>query len=201
MNTSKSAFDKVEATVTKINEIVLLIAISVMFILVFANVIGRYFFSYSISWATEISRYLMISGAFLGMGLAMKESRHSSFNIFQDALPSLYRRFIRIVVALIILVLMFLLLILGAQYAMLFMKNPTEVLRWPVGYWYMTVPVGAFLFIFHFMCGLRDYINKKKDEDLEAEINANSELVEDSIFLQSNLDFEEEDIEEKEDLR
>lgn len=200
MNTSKNALDKVEAAVTKINEIILLLAISVMFILVFANVIGRYFFSYSISWASEISRYLMISGAFLGMGLAMKESRHSSFNIFQDALPGLPRKLVRIIVAVIILGLMFLLMILGAQYAVLYMNNPTEVLRWPVGYWYLTVPVGAFLFIFHFLFGIREYINKKKDADLEAEINANSELVGDSVFLQSNMDFEEEDTEEKEDL-
>lgn len=190
MDNSNNAFDKVVLVVTKINEILLLIAITTMFILVFINVIGRYVFSNSISWAAEVSRYLMVSVAFLGMGLAMKQNRHSAFLIFQDLFPRSPRKILRTLVAVIILAMMCLLLFLGAQYAMKYMANLTEVLRWPVGYWYLTIPIGAFLFIFHFLCMIKDYINRKKDADLEAEILAGSELVEDSVFLKDVQDFD-----------
>lgn len=43
MGTSRRTLEKVTYVVTKINEILLLIAISIMFLLVFINVIGRYF--------------------------------------------------------------------------------------------------------------------------------------------------------------
>ena len=48
METSRRTLEKVTYVVTKINEILLLIAISIMFLLVFINVIGRYFFSNSL---------------------------------------------------------------------------------------------------------------------------------------------------------
>ncbi|NLY71203.1 MAG: TRAP transporter small permease [Clostridiales bacterium] len=185
MDNSNKAFEKIVFIITKINEILLLIAISAMFIFVFANVIGRYVFSNSISWAAEVSRYLMVSVAFLGMGLAMKQSRHSAFYIFQDLFPTLPRKIIRILVAIIIIAIMVLLLLLGFQYALKYMSNLTEVLRWPVGYWYLTIPIGAFLFIFHFLTTIKEYVNKKKDADLEAEILAGDELVEDSVFYKS----------------
>ena len=158
MDSSNKAYDKIVLVVTKINEILLLIAISAMFIFVFANVIGRYVFSNSISWAAEVSRYLMVSVAFLGMGLAMKQSRHSAFYIFQDLFPALPRKIIRIIVAIIIIAIMVLLLFLGFQYALKYMNNLTEVLRWPVGYWYLTIPVGALLFIFHFLTSIKEYV-------------------------------------------
>jgi TRAP-type C4-dicarboxylate transport system permease small subunit len=185
LDSSNKAYDKIVLVVTKINEILLLIAISAMFIFVFANVIGRYVFSNSISWAAEVSRYLMVSVAFLGMGLAMKQSRHSAFYIFQDLFPALPRKIIRIIVAIIIIAIMVLLLFLGFQYALKYMNNLTEVLRWPVGYWYLTIPVGALLFIFHFLTSIKEYVNKKKDADLEAEILAGDELVEDSEYFKS----------------
>lgn len=112
METSRRTLEKVTYVVTKINEILLLIAISIMFLLVFINVIGRYFFSNSLSWAAEVSRYLMVSIAFLGMGLAMKQSRHSAFYIFQDLLPERLRKFMRIIISLVIIAIMCILLVL-----------------------------------------------------------------------------------------
>ncbi len=187
MGTSKT-LDKVTYVVTKVNETLLLIALSVMFVLVFANVIGRYVFSNSISWATEISRYLMVSSAFLGMGLAMKQNRHSAFFIFQDLLPGMPRKILRVIDALVIIAVMGILLIFGAQYAFSYMENLTEVLRWPVGYWYLTIPLGALLFIYHFISSFVEYINKKKDADLEEEILAGEKLVGASVFLKQVID-------------
>ena len=183
MGTSRRTLEKVTYVVTKINEILLLIAISIMFLLVFINVIGRYFFANSLSWAAEVSRYLMVSIAFLGMGLAMKQGRHSAFYIFQDLLPQSLRKFVRIIIALIIIAIMCILLVLGAQYAFKYMGNLTEVLRWPVGY---------------FVTSIAEYVNKKKDADLEAEIQAGEELIEDSIFLQKMRDVETATDEEEE---
>ena len=96
----------------------------------------------------------------------------------------------RIIISLVIIAIMCILLVLGAQYALKYMGNLTEVLRWPVGYWYLTIPLGALLFIYHFVTSITEYVNKKKDADLEAEIQAGEELIEDSIFLQKIRDVE-----------
>lgn len=175
--------DKIDRVITGINSALLVVAIFVMFLMIFANVIGRYCFSKSIMGADELARYLMISIAFLGMGLAMRQGQHSAFHIVQDAVPRRVRIGLRVTVAIILFAIMGTLMWLGWQYAIKYMANRTEMLRMPAGIWYMTIPVGALLFIFHFLFGLREYVFLAKNADLEAEIAAGNALVENSEFL------------------
>lgn len=180
---AKKILDGIDRVVTGINSLLLIVAISVMFLMIFANVIGRYCFHQSIMGADELARYLMISIAFLGMGMAMRQSQHSAFNIVQDAVPGRMRIVLRVAVSLILFAIMGVLMYLGWQYAMKYMGNRTEMLRMPAGVWYMTIPLGALLFIVHFLFGLKDYISLPKNADLEAEIAAGNALIEDSEFL------------------
>lgn len=184
MSSFKKVIGGVDRAITAINGVLLIIALAVMSILVFANVIGRYFFSYSVIWVDELSRYLMISLAFLGMGLAMREGNHSSFTMLQNALPDKLRKLLRIIVLIIIMASMLGLLFLGWQYAMHSMKNLSEALRWPVGYWYLMIPVGAFLFIWHTSMVAKEYINQKRDDSLETEISEGVKLIENSSILE-----------------
>jgi C4-dicarboxylate transporter DctQ subunit len=53
----------------------------------FANVIGRYFFNASISWAEEAMLFLMVGCVFLGNGLVAWSGRYIRMDIVVNLLP------------------------------------------------------------------------------------------------------------------
>ena len=175
--------EKIDKVITKINGGILIAAITLMFIFVFGNVIGRYFFHTTYYWTEELSRYLMISLAFFGMGLAMRQGSHSSFNILQNALPDKQRKILRIIVLILVLAFMALFLYLGLLYALRNMNNRTEALRWRNGMWYLMIPAGSFLFLWHTLMISKQFVNQSRDADIEREIAAGDELIKDSEFL------------------
>jgi len=60
-------------------EVFMAICLGAMGILVFSNVVLRYFFNYSITWTEEISRFLFIWVIFLGAVGALRENNHLGF--------------------------------------------------------------------------------------------------------------------------
>src|ERR1700744_3842655 len=58
----------------------------------FANIIGRYFFSVSLSWAEEAMLFLMIGCVFFGAGPVGWMGRHIRMDVVIAALPARPRR-------------------------------------------------------------------------------------------------------------
>ena len=179
----KNTLEKIDRVVKKINEVILIFVFIVMFIMVFSTVIGRYFFNLTYYWVDEIARFLMISIAFFGFGLAMRYGNHASFSVVQDVLPDKARKVLRFIVLLIILGFMAFFCYLGWRYAMMNWENRTEALRWRNGLWYLMIPIGSFLFIWHTLIISGEFINQSRSADIEREIAAGAELIGSSEFL------------------
>lgn len=154
------AFDKI---LVKINNFILILMLMLMFVLVFTNVITRYLMGFSLNWAEELSRYLMVWVAYLGIGLAMRDHRHASIQFLYDILPEKYVPYIKLLVSIVIIIFMVFLVILGFQYSQFAMKNKTAVLRIPIGYIYLCIPIGALTFLLHYILILKDYITAKDE--------------------------------------
>ena len=154
-----------ERILVKINNFIVILMLMIMFVLVFINVITRYSMGFSMNWAEEVSRYLMIWIAYLGIGLAMREKRHASFQVLYDILPKKYVPYIKLLVSLIIIIFMIFLVVLGFQYSQFAMRNKTAVLRLPIGYIYLCIPIGALTFLLHFILILKEYITAKEEHD------------------------------------
>jgi TRAP-type C4-dicarboxylate transport system permease small subunit len=58
----------------------------------FANIIGRYFFSISISWAEEIMLFLMVGCVFLGAPQVAWTNRHIRMDVVVGMMPLKVRR-------------------------------------------------------------------------------------------------------------
>ncbi|HOA15285.1 MAG TPA: TRAP transporter small permease [Bacillota bacterium] len=144
-----------------INKTLITLLFFLMFILVFANVVTRYLFSFSMNWAEEISRFLMIWVAYLGIGLAMKEGHHASVQILQDALPSKAYPYARGFVAIVMIVFMIIVTYLGIDYSRFAMDQQTAAMLWPVGIIYLAIPIGSLLFIIHMISAFADYVSPK----------------------------------------
>jgi len=58
----------------------------------FANIIGRYFFHSSISWAEETMLFLMVGCVFLGSGPVAWSGRHIRMDVFVRLMPAKLRQ-------------------------------------------------------------------------------------------------------------
>lgn len=153
-----------ERAFVAVNRVVIVAMMAAMVALVFANVIARYFLSTSIVWAEELSQYLMVWIAFLGGGLALREGRHVSVDLLQDALSPRARSRLRWVVALIVLAFMATLVALGFRFAEFAWDLETPVMQARLGIVYLAVPVGALVFLVHLLFIWRDYVAKRFEE-------------------------------------
>lgn len=146
------------------NRVVIVAMMASMVALVFANVVARYFLNTSIVWAEELSQYLMVWIAFLGAGLALREGRHVSVDILQDALSPGARKALRWLIALVLLAFMATLVVLGFRFAEFAWDLETPVMQARLGIVYLAVPVGALVFVLHLLFIWRDYVAKRFDE-------------------------------------
>ncbi len=155
-----------------LNQGIVMLMMMAMAALVFTNVVTRYMFGFSLNWAEESSRYLMIWVTYLGAGLAMREGRHVAIEYLQGLLPERLAPYARGVVALQILAFMGTLGVLGVQIAQFAWRQRTPVLGLPQGFVYLAIPIGAGLFVVHFLIVLRSYLRQMPNaidvEDLAA---------------------------------
>ena len=80
----------------------LLLALSV--VVNFANIIGRYFFSYSITWAEEIMLFLMVGCVFTGCCAVAWEGRQIRMDVIVSLMPEPLRKLLALLSELLLLV-------------------------------------------------------------------------------------------------
>ena len=158
MPAKASTIDTVASAFIWVNRFVIGLFMMIMAGLVFTNVVLRYAFGFSIGWAEEVSRYLMISVAFLGAGLALRQGSLIAVDLLQDALPAAAARIVRTIIVVIAFAFLAVVIYYGFAYALQFWNNKTPVLRISQGIPYLAVPVGGVLMALHLIFGLREFM-------------------------------------------
>jgi len=155
----------------RVNQWLVIALMGTMATLVFANVVCRYVFNYSIIWVEELTQYQMIWIAYLGAGLALREGRHVAVDTLQDLLPAPLRRFVRLLIWAGIVAFLFALTILGFQIAAFTWNQETPVMNIPTGIPYLAIPIGAAAFLLHALLFWRDFVERRFEhwEDPAAE--------------------------------
>lgn len=83
---------RVLATLDRVVGALATLALAALIAIVFANVVGRYFFGRSLVWAEEAGIWLFVSIVFLGLPLAQRAGLHLSLTLLVAALPPRPRR-------------------------------------------------------------------------------------------------------------
>lgn len=126
----------------------MVLALGIMVIVVFTNVVLRYGFNSGISISEELARYLFVWLTFLGSVLAMHESGHLGTDALIARLPMAGKKVCAVLGDLLILACCVLIFI-GSWKQMLFnMGNASPVSGLPIGVMYMAgvvSSVGMFL--------------------------------------------------------
>ncbi|AXI00523.1 TRAP transporter small permease [Sporosarcina sp. PTS2304] len=130
----------------RLEEWIVILTISIMSTIAFANVLSRGFAKYSISFTEEITVNLFVMLTFVGTAIGVRQYAHLGFTLIYDKGNRLLKNMITILVGLMMVLLFFILFYFGikmVQYQ-LDMGQKTPSLGWPQWWFSMSMPIGAF---------------------------------------------------------
>ena len=144
--------------------VLLVLTTTFLIIIVFSNVIGRYFFNVSLAWAEEASRFLFIWAAFLGGVLAHEHYEHMNLDIFVRISHGKWR--IAIIMASQIVTLVVLLIVFrgGLIATMDNLSWLSPALEIPYGYVYSVIPFASLLMAVQTLIRMARTINLPESE-------------------------------------
>ena len=119
-------------------------AFTYMTVAVLAQVFGRYFFNYSISWTEETARYAQIWVVLIGAGITMRRGMHVAVDVLAARLPLALARGLSIVIAAACL--WFLGVVAYGSMALIelgWLFEMSPVLQLPMWIIYLSLPIGA----------------------------------------------------------
>lgn len=149
---------KFEKIFVEANRWALILLLSAMAILVFANISLRYFTNHSITWSDEVARHMMIWLTFIGAGITLRHGGLTAVDNFQVSAAPRYARLMRISVALIMLAFFAVMIWAGKIYVGRTMFQMTPSTRIPFGYIYLAIPIGFSLLVVHMLFVLKAYL-------------------------------------------
>jgi TRAP-type transport system small permease protein len=125
------------------------ILIAVMAVLVFLQVLFRYWLHLPLDWGEEVSRYLFIWSAMLGAAIATKRRAHFGIDFLVKTLPASAQRGIAVGINLCVCALLGLVAVQGSRLAVLNMSQISPTLFIPMGFPYAAIPVCALLMLIY----------------------------------------------------
>lgn len=140
--------------ITQLTKIVLTGFMGVMIILVFAQVIFRYFVGLTPFFIEEVSRGLLIWVGFLGASLALRASHHIGVEFFIEKLPEKTKRLVKWIAQLSVLSFLLFFLFASARYSLSQTGQTSATLPISMFWFYLALPLGALLMIFQMIFSL-----------------------------------------------
>ena len=149
----------------------LVVTLSAMSIIVFAQVLSRFVFHASLAWSEEITRFLLVWTTFLGGAYCIRYGAHVGIEAFILLLPKKARKVLAIIVMVCSIFLCAIVLKFSINLVItLFARNQLlPAMRIPIAYAYMAIPVGVVLFIIRYIqaivIAVRDFKKGDKPKD------------------------------------
>lgn len=142
------------------NRWVLIVLLAAMAVIVFANVSLRYLTNYSLVWAEEVARYLMIWLTLLGAGPVLRHGGHVAVTNLIDALSPRGQRLMRGLLVVALLAFFLGMVWVGYSYGTRMQYQLTPATRISFGYIYAAIPIGFALLGVHLLLIARGFVKE-----------------------------------------
>lgn len=142
----------------------LVMLLSGMALIVFANVVLRYATNGSLVWAEEVARYAMVWLTMLGAGPVLRTGGHIAIENLQDVLPKPAARAIRAAIAVALCGLGIGMVVMGIQYMLRAQYQLTASTQVSFAYVYAAMPVGGALLLWSTVAMAADYVRERRFE-------------------------------------
>jgi TRAP-type C4-dicarboxylate transport system permease small subunit len=134
-----------------IEDNVMVVALAIMVVVIFTNVVMRYIFNNSLSWSEEFARYLFVWFSWIGVSAGVKDNEHLRVEFLSMALVKhgfiKADEAVKIVVALVWLATSWIVAYYGVEVitAQIEMHVLTPAMRIPVWFAYLSIPACSFI--------------------------------------------------------
>jgi TRAP-type transport system small permease protein len=146
----------------------LVLLLSGMALIVFANVVLRYATNGSLVWAEEVARYAMVWLALLGAGPVLRTGGHIAIENLQDVLPKRAAMTIRAAIVVALCGLGIGMVVMGVQYMQRAQYQLTASTQVSFAYVYAAMPVGGALLLWSTVAMAAGYVRERRFDTDEA---------------------------------
>ena len=169
--------NKISRSLENLLNILMAVALAVMVVLVFSNVVLRYAFNSGITWSEEMSRYLFIWLTFLGAIGAFKNKEHLGVDMLLKRLPNKMKKVFLAISDLMILFVLLLVLDGSWKMTLINIDSKAPATGMPLAFIYGTgILVSVSMGLMTLYNLYRIFFNKIKDEELVT-ISESEELI------------------------
>jgi len=125
-------------------------AMSVMLVVIFAQVVSRYLFNWTPEWSEELARYLFVWVVFIGSALIMGESGHLAVQFVPNHFKGTAAgKALQVVINLSGYVFILLLLVQGTKMMQVMTFQISPGLEIPMSWVYSVIPISAVLMLLY----------------------------------------------------
>lgn len=144
----------------KIEEYIIVLCLTVMGIVLFLQILMRFFFSSPLSWVEELARYLQIWITFLGIGYGIRKGSHISMSLVKNKMPEIVK-YIFEMVCNITSLFVFIILIASSINFITYQNVLSTAMEIPMKLVYSVIPIGATIYIIY---SISDIIKLTKEQ-------------------------------------
>ena len=94
----KRSIQKVDKCLSMIENAVIILGLSAMFLILLAQVIMRYVFSRPLTWSEEAARFIFVYVSFIGISYAYRQKGHIRMEVVVNLFPQALRRGLEVLI-------------------------------------------------------------------------------------------------------
>ena len=151
MNFFLRALTRFDNLLAKAEAAVLITLVAVMTVVVFLQVVYRYFLTQPLYWSEELARYLFVWLSILGATLGLQKRGHFGLDLFYQMLPNKGRRFLQRFIHLLMGCVILVILIQGIKLVQMTIPQESPAMGISMGWAYACLPGGAALMAIHLL--------------------------------------------------
>jgi TRAP-type transport system small permease protein len=144
-------------------EILVQVLLAVMVVVVFTQVIFRFFIQQPISWSEEVARYVFVGIIWMGAAAVVREDAHPGMDLLMRSLPPVWQRGIQLLVNLMVVATLVTVAVTGFRLAYGNMTQPSPAMELPMGIPYAAIPLSAAIMLLNVICYV--FFPKKAEGD------------------------------------
>lgn len=147
-------FKKLDKILSNAENILISLGIITSALIIFTNVVLRYFFNSGLVWAEEFTRYSIIWITFIGGSVAVRNGAHLSVSAFVDSLKTKLHKYILTIFAYLVSISFTSFLFIWGGSLTLKIKETnqlTPAMEMPTYLIYLAIPIGGLLMTIRFI--------------------------------------------------
>ena len=139
----------IDRYVGRIVEILTITILAFLVAMIFASVLSRYIFNFSLAWAEELAGFFFVWLTLLGSVTAVRKRTHMAIGYVVETMAPTKQRWMNVYIHSAILFFLVIIVWKGMEICIATIKDYSAVLRIPIGLYYLSLPLcGVLMFLF-----------------------------------------------------